>query len=179
MAYKISQYLDQLLRSFAYENMKNSDVFQDEIDFIQQFNAYMTTEQAYFTPTTLFCAIKVVNYFTLDTHVNLIDTVCSFIQANVAANRIEKILIQTVKNLLQLCLCHSLFSYQNKLYKFTKGGPRTLPLMDTLANIYLFLWQRKIRSEIQDPKEFFARYVLSSNGFSTLVFFLDIKIKYF
>ena len=171
MAYKISQYLDQLLRPFAYENMKNSGIFEDEIDFIQQFNTYITPtsnmEQSILTPTTLFCTIKILNYFTLDTHVNMIDVICNFIQEHVAANRLEKILIQTIRNLLQLCLCHTLFSYQNKLYKFLKGGPRTLPFMDTLSNIYLFAWQRKIRREIAYEKEFFGRYV---------ILFIDIYI---
>jgi hypothetical protein len=164
MIYKISQYLNEIIRPLAQENMKPG-TFEDEIDFIQQFDIYAsaittttTTEESVLTPTTLFCTIKVLNYFTLDTHVNMIDTICNFIQEHVAANRVGKVTIATIKNLLQLSLCHTLFCYKNDLYTFTKGGPTTLPLFDTLSNIYLFVWQKKILRDIQQQKEFFGRY---------------------
>lgn len=138
-----------------------SGVFQDEIDFIQQFNNYLTpdvvTSSSLLTPATLFYTIKILNYSTLDTHDNMIQTICYFIEENVANNKLGDIRIDTIKNLLQLCLCHTVFSYKNKLYKFVRGGPTTLPLMDTLSNIYLFMWQRKCLPSVASEKEFFGR----------------------
>ena len=157
MVYKISQCLNGILRPFAQEKLKPG-TFEDEIDFIQQFNLYTTTKESVLTPTTLFCTIKVLNYFTLDTHKNMIDMVCNFIQQNIAANKLGKTTVGTIQNLLQLCLCHTTFCYRNNLYKFTKGGPTTLPLFHTLPNIYLFAWQNSILRQIEQQKEFFGRY---------------------
>ena len=106
----------------------------------------------------MFCTIEVTNYFTLASHETMIDTVCKFIQNNVVSNKLQKIPIMTIKNLLQLALYNNLFSYKNQIYTFTKGGPTTLPLIDTLSNIYLYAdWQQKIIDELKFNKELFGR----------------------
>ena len=151
----MSKYLDQLLRPFAHEQMA-SILFKDDIEFMQKLNVYVHTNRR-LTSTTLFCTIDIVNYWTLDTHENIIDVVCKFIQNNVAANKLQKISIATIKNLLQLCLYHNVFCYKNHIYKFTRGGPTTLPLIDTLSNIYLSIWQDKIIGELRHNKELFGR----------------------
>ena len=156
VTYKISKYLDQLLRPFANEHMK-SVIFKDGIEFMQKLYDYVHTEHR-LTPTTMFCTIQITNYFTLDTHEAMIDVVCNFIQNHIVTNKLQKISIMTIKNLLQLCLYNNIFSYKNKIYIFAKGGPTTLPLMDTLANIYLFVWQQKIVDELKQNRELFGRY---------------------
>jgi len=155
VTYKISKYLDQLLRPFANQNMEPV-IFHDEPEFIQKLNEYVKIGHQ-FTSTTYFCTIKILNYFALDTHENMIDVVYKFIENNIAANKIEKIKISTIKNLLQLCLYNNIFCYKDKIYTFTNGGPTTLPLMDTLGNIYLYAWQKNIADEVRRKKEFFGR----------------------
>jgi hypothetical protein len=133
-----------------------SVIFNDGIEFMQKLHTYVNTEQR-LTPTTMFCTIEITNYSTLDSHDAIIDAVCYFIRNNVAANKLHKIPIMTIKNLLQLCLYNNVFSYKNKFYTFNKGAPTTLPLTDTLSNIYLFAWQQKIIDEIKQNKELFGR----------------------
>jgi len=133
-----------------------STLFMDEIECIEKLNHYTNIEER-LTSTTLFCTIKISNYFTLDSHENMIEQVYNFIRDNLASNKLHKILIMTIKNLLQLCLYYNIFTYKNKIYTFTKGGPTTLPLIDTLANIYLCNWQKHIVNEIQRKKELFGR----------------------
>ena len=152
---KIAKYLDRLLRPFANEHM-TSGVFYDEADFIQRLNNYVQTER-HLTPTTLFCRIKITNYHTLDHHKSMIDAVTSFIQDNVAANRYQDLSINTIKNLLQLALYNNLFYYKNQIYVLTKGIPNTMSLSDTLANIYLYVWQNKVLKKVREKKEFLGR----------------------
>ncbi len=155
ITFKISKYLDQLLRPFANEKMQEV-TFNDEAAFIQKLNGYANIEHR-LTPITIFCTIQISNYSALDSHENMISIVCRFLHDHVAANKLHKILITTIKNLLQLCLYNNIFCYKNQIYKFTKGGPTTLPLTDTLSNIYSYVWQKKIVDEIQRKKEFFGR----------------------
>ena len=155
ITYKISQYLDQLLRPFANEKMKPF-LFNDGIEFMQKLHGYVQTDHR-LTSTTMFCTIEVTNYVTLASHETMIDTICSFIQNNVVSNKLQKIPIMTIKNLLQLALYNNLFSYKNQIYTFTKGGPTTLPLIETLSSIYLSAWQQKIIDELRFNKELFGR----------------------
>jgi hypothetical protein len=51
-----------------------------------------------------------------------------------------------------------MFCYKNKIYTIAEGGPNTVPLSDTLSNIYLFEWQRIVSKEVERNKEFVGRY---------------------
>ena len=161
--YKISQYLDQLLRPFAHAQM-SSVVFKDDIDFIQKLHVYVHSQHR-LTTTTMFCTIDVVNYWALDTHENMINIVCKFIRDYALTNKLQKVSIATIKNLLQLCLHHNKFYYKDTIYAFTKGGPTTLPLIDTLSSIYLSAWQDNIVYEIQLNKELLGRSVILQRFF--------------
>lgn len=147
--------MDQLLRPFVNEIMR-STLFVDEIECIEKLHQYANTED-HLTPTTIFCTIKISNYFALDSHENMIDKVYNFVRNNIASNKFQKISVATIKNLLQLCLYNNVFCYKNKIYTFTKGGPTTSPLIDTLSNIYLSIWQTQIVEDIRRKKELFGR----------------------
>lgn len=154
--YRISKYLDQLLRPFAIQTMR-SVIFQDPIEMMQKLYAYVHSEHR-LTSTTMFCTIEIINSLTLLPHDTMIDVICNFVYKNTANNRLYNIPIPTIKNLLQLCLYNNMFCYKNKIYKFLRGGPTTSPLMYTLANIYLFSWQQNIIDKVQQNKELFGRY---------------------
>jgi len=134
-----------------------STTFYNELDFIQKLNHYISTEHP-LTSTTTFCTMKITNFHTLDDHKSMIDSVTYFVQNNVGGNRLHDISVMTIKNLLQLFLYNNIFYYKNKIYTLTKGGPNTMPLSDTLSNIYLFVWQKKILNKVkQNRDEFFGR----------------------
>ncbi|CAF4567441.1 unnamed protein product [Rotaria sp. Silwood2] len=71
--WKIGKYLNQLLRPFADEKL-HSTTFYNDADFIRKFNHYANTEHR-LRPTTLFCTIKISNFYTMDIHKNMIDVV--------------------------------------------------------------------------------------------------------
>ncbi|CAF2819302.1 unnamed protein product [Rotaria sp. Silwood2] len=154
--WKIAKYLNQLLRPFA-DGILRSTTFAEETDFIQQLNRYATTERR-LRPTTLFCSIKITNFYTLDEHQNMIDTVGYFLQDHLVNNKLESLTVQTIRNLLHLFLYNNIFSYKDGIFKFTRGSPNTVPLTETLSNIYLFVWQKKLLKEVNQNIELFGRY---------------------
>ena len=151
----IATYVNQLLRPFADEKMKLL-TFSDEADFMQKLNHYAYDQQR-LKPTTLFCTIEISNFYTLAEHDQLIDTVMYFLQDNSVTNKVNQVSIMTIKNLLQLFLYNNLFCYENNIYTITKGSPNTMPLSSTLANIYLFDWQKLILQQVKRKDEFFGR----------------------
>ncbi|CAF2793105.1 unnamed protein product [Rotaria sp. Silwood2] len=156
ITWKIAKYLNKLLRPYA-DGVLRSTSFFDENDFIRKLYRYANVD-CRLRPSTIFCSIKITNFYTLDEHEEMIDVIGYFLQDNLATNKLEPLTIQTIRNLLHLFLHNNIFSYKNSIYKFTKGSPNTIPLTETLSNIYLFMWQKKILKEVNQNIELFGRY---------------------
>ncbi|CAF3677425.1 unnamed protein product [Rotaria sp. Silwood1] len=181
--WKIAKYLNQLLQPFV-DKILHSTTFADETDFIRKFYHYANTERR-LRPTTLFCSIKITNFYALDEHQHMIDVIGYCLQDNLVTNRLEPLSIQTIRNLLYLFLYNNIFRYKDNIYAFTKGGPNTMPLTTTLSNIYLFVWQKKLLKEIDQNIEFFGRHNdqlfftwNKSNALQLETFLQDIREKH-
>ena len=118
---------------------------------------YYTYTQNALKPTTRFCAIHITNFYTVASHDTVIATVGYFLQDNLATNKLEHVSIATIQNLLQLFLYNNVFLYNNTIYSIRRGGPNTLPLSNTLSNIWLFAWQKTLSSEVLRYDELFGR----------------------
>ncbi|CAF4090589.1 unnamed protein product [Rotaria sordida] len=153
--WEIGKYLNQLLQPFT-DKILHSTTFADEIDFIRKLNHYANTERR-LRPTTLFCTIKITNFYTLDEHNNMLDIIGYFLQNNLLTNKLESLTIQTIRNLLYVFLYNNIFYYKDNIYKCTKGSPNIMALTETLSNLYLFVWQKKVLKEIDQNIEFLGR----------------------
>ena len=49
-----------------------------------------------------------------------------------------------------------MFSYGEQIYQFKKDARSTMGLSETLANIYLFVWQKKIQKD-NERNELFGK----------------------
>lgn len=152
---KIAKYLHRLLRPFVDRILMRKS-FYDEFDCIRKLHHYASTTKC-LRSTTLFCTIKVLNYYALVQHKTMIDVVSYFLQDNLVTNKLEQVSIVTIQNLLQLFLYNNIFCYQDKIYTMTKGSPKTMPVSDLLASIYVFEWQKIIVKEVEQNNELFGR----------------------
>lgn len=155
MTWKISKYLNDLLYPIV-ETILKPTTFRDEADFIQKLNHYASNEKR-LQPTTLFCTLQISNYYALDTHKNMLDTISYFLEYNLRSDRLEHLTIQTVKNLIYLFLYNNFFSHDDKIYTYVKGSPNTVPLTDLLSNMYLFVWQKDLLERLKEHHELFGR----------------------
>ena len=155
MTSKIANYVTRLLRLLADKKTRTL-TFHDEADFMQKLYDY-TYNQQRLKSTTLFCSIRVTNYYALDAHERLIDTVVYFLRENSVNSKVGDVSIQIVKNLLQLVLYNNLFVYKNKVYRFVKGSPSTMALSDLVSHIYLYEWQQSMLKEVTRHRELFGR----------------------
>ena len=87
----------------------------------------------------------------------MIATVGYFMQDNMATNKLDHVSIITIQNLLQLFLYNNIFVYENTIYTLVRGGPNTMPLSDTLSDIFLFEWQKFVTREVLPQNEVFGR----------------------
>ncbi|CAF3327476.1 unnamed protein product [Rotaria socialis] len=154
--WKIGKYLNDLLRPFVNKILQPT-TFRDEPDFIQKLHQYVHIDKR-LRATTLFCTLQISNYYALDLHQRMIDTVGCFLQDNLLSNKLEQLTIQTIKNLLHIYLYYNIFYYKNQIYKMAKGSPTTMALSETLSTIYLFVWESRITKELRSKNELFGRY---------------------
>ena len=152
--WKIGHFINDILQPFVTKILQPT-LFRDEVDLIRKLNQY-TQKEHRLRPTTLFCSLKITNFYTLDVHSDMIDFVHHFLTKNLCLNKLGNVTILTIKNLLHLYLHNNVFSYGEQIYQFTKGAPSTMALSETLANIYLFVWQKKIQ-KVNERNELFGR----------------------
>lgn len=139
------------------EKTLQSTTFRDEIHFMQQLNYYSCVKHA-LRPKTLFCTIKITNFYTLDTHKNMIYFVECFLKTYILSSKIENFAINDILNLLHLFLDNNIFCYKDKIYEFIKGSPNTIPFSETLSNIYLSIWEKLITDQLSLKKDLYGRY---------------------
>ncbi|CAF1541630.1 unnamed protein product [Adineta ricciae] len=98
----IATYVNQLIGPFANEKMKQW-TFCNEADFMTKLITY-ACDQHRLKPTTLFCTIQITNFYSLDVHSAMIATVIAFLRDKSAYNKVNKVSISIIENLLQLFL---------------------------------------------------------------------------
>lgn len=153
--WKLGHYIDQLLRPFVTKVLQDT-TFRDETDFMRQLNVY-AHDQHRLKRTTLFAALKIRNFYGMDLHENIINTVGNFIEYNSFDNRVGNVSLQTMKNLLHLYLYNNVVCFNNTIYQMTQGSPHSIPLSETLSNIYVYGWQKRILRALDGQNELFGR----------------------
>ena len=71
--------------------------------------------------------------------------------------KVKGINLDTIRKLASVVLKENVFAYQKKIYKQTTGGAMGSSLTLTLANIFMWKWQKKFVDEQDDTGEFFGR----------------------
>lgn len=154
--WKIGQYVNRLLRP-VMTRILESKWFLNDAHFIQKLNAHVHAQRR-LPAATLFCWLRISNFYALAPHKDLLDVVGYFLQDHLPTPRLEGLSLSTVKNLLQLFLYNNMFCYKKGIYTVVEGSPSTMSLSDTLSNIYLFEWQRVIGKGVEASKECFGRH---------------------
>lgn len=157
--FRLAQFLDQVLRS-SVEIFLQSTLFQNEADFIRKLNQYIEKDKGkYFRANTHFVTMKILNYSTMASHDHLLEALKRFLQTTLGVPYINNISSTKIYYLTFLFLHNNRFYYNNKIYRFVKGGPLSFPFMELLNHIYLYDWQRAFLKHPFMQVEFYGRYV--------------------
>ncbi len=152
---RLGYFLDKLLRPIFQFHARTTRYVHGG-DFMRKFIEY-AEEQQHLCPTTNFATIKILNFNTLVPHGIMLITLEDFLKRDLAMPTIENISINRIIHLTSIFLHNNRFYYDQKIYRFTKGGPHCFPLIETLSNIYVYQWERVLISELSIRNEFYAR----------------------
>ncbi|CAF4455542.1 unnamed protein product [Rotaria socialis] len=153
---RLGQFLDQLLRPTAHRHMEYT-TFLNGADFIRKLNEYTTDKEHCIRPTTIFASISISNFHAIVPHKTMLNVFKDFLNDCTIRPFIEDLHINKITHLTALFLYHNHFYYNHKIYRFAKGSPTSLSYTQTLANIYLYQWQKLFSRQASIKNEFFGR----------------------
>ena len=162
---KLARHLQRLLAPPVRQGTASS-TFVDEADLMQKLHRYVHVDRR-LSPTTLFATVTMSNFHTMASHGSMVATLGYFLSEQLATNKLQYtsfvsgrpqwVSIDTLLQLVDLFLEHNVFSYENKIYVMTRGAPAHMPLTDTLATIYDYLWQKTLSADTRLIGELFGR----------------------
>jgi hypothetical protein len=73
--------------------------------------------------------------------------------------KVKGIDLNTIKELASIALSENVFAFSKKIYKQTTGGAMGSSFTLTLANIFMWKWQKEFVRRQDMTGEFYGRYV--------------------
>ncbi|CAF1624904.1 unnamed protein product [Rotaria magnacalcarata] len=153
---KLAQYLDELLRPL-FNNLSVSTRFLNTDDFIYKLR-YFAIKLDSLLPKTQFVTFKIHDLYDNVTHAGLLQALYTFLAHPLVSTRHKRLSNDAIHELTAIVLRNNFFSYDDKIYRFTKGCPLNLQLTDLLGDIYLYDWQFPLVRQLRLNDLFYGRY---------------------
>ena len=109
-------------------------------------------------PSTFFCTFDIHNLYTMLPQAEALNILVEFLQQH-KFTKVEGIDLPTIRQLAAIVLEENVFIYGKKIYRQILGGAMGSSFTLTLANVFMWKWQKKLVSEQETTKEVFGRYV--------------------
>ena len=154
---RLASFLDQLLRPIVRPFVESA-LLRNGTDFIHKFDQYIEDDKGpRLRPTTQFVTIKIHNFDTMVPHGIILSAFQDFLTDYIIVPKIENLTLGKIFRLTSSFLHNNRFYYNNKIYRFVKGGPASFPLIKTLSNIYLFQCFKLLAKQCIIKNEFYGR----------------------
>ena len=152
----ISRYLDQLIRPIFNDKVRDTSII-DGAHLIQRLHKYAAN--GHLKPTTLFCTFDINNLYTMLPQQQSLDIVVEFLQTYEKPH-VKGIDVATIRELARIVIEENVFVYRNKFYRQVIGGAMGSPFTLTLANIFMWKWERESICKQLPSSEIYGRYVI-------------------
>ncbi|CAF4098144.1 unnamed protein product, partial [Rotaria sordida] len=152
---QISQFLDKLLRPL-FDRFVRQTTFVDGADLLEQLQKYI--QKGYFNSSTLFITFDITNLYTMLPQEESLAILTEFLHTH-NCERINGLSIDTIIELARIVLQANAFVYNNKFYRQIIGGAMGSALTLTLANIFMWKWERQTILPKLSSHELYGRYI--------------------
>ncbi|CAF1570822.1 unnamed protein product [Rotaria magnacalcarata] len=140
---KISKYLDELLRSL-FDKIALKTTVTSGFEGIKQLHEWSTHN---LHEDTLLCAIDVVDLYTMIPQTEGVLAIKKMLDY-LKIKQIDGLKIETIIRLSRFVLKNNYFSYEGQYYHQIRGGAMGSPLTLTIANCYMFFFERNTVKQI-------------------------------
>ncbi|CAF4507439.1 unnamed protein product [Rotaria sp. Silwood2] len=107
---------------------------------------------------TIFCTIDVVDLYTMIPQVEGVLSLKKMLDY-LKLKKVGGLKIETITRLSRFFMQNNYFSYDGQFYHQIRGGAMGSPLTLTMANCYMFLFERRIATQIKNSGGLYFRYI--------------------
>ena len=124
------------------------------VDLVQRLEQY--TADGYLKSSTLFCTFDIIDLYTMLPQEESLDILTQFLIEH-GYRKVKGIPIDAIRKLARLVLTENAFIYGNEYYKQIIGGAMGSPFTLTLANVFMWHWQKDLVHRQLEAKEIYGR----------------------
>ena len=151
---KISKFLDDLLRPL-FDQMAAGTTIADGFQLLKELRNWSITE---LHENTIFCTIDVFDLYTMIPQIEGVLSLKKMLDF-LDLKQVGGLRVETIIRLARFVMQNNYFSYNGQFYHQIRGGAMGSPLTLTIANCYMFFYERDIVGQVQDYGGFFRRYI--------------------
>ncbi len=149
----ISKFLDQLLRPLFDKHIRSITII-DGVDLIRRLQTYV--ENGYLKPTTLLCTFDIIDLYTMLPQEESLNVLTEFLIQH-GYQKVKGVPIDAIRKLARIVLTENVFVYEKKYYRQILGGAMGSAFTLTLANIFMWKWEKELVRRTTALNEIYGR----------------------
>ncbi|CAF1578342.1 unnamed protein product, partial [Adineta ricciae] len=151
----ISKFLDRLLRPLFDKHVRSTTII-DGVDLIRRLQAY--TANGYLKPTTYLCTFDITDLYTMLPQEESLDILTEFLLEH-GYTKVNAVPIDAIRKLARLVHTENVFSYEKRFYRQVVGGAMGSAFTLTLANVFMWKWEKRLVQQQVNTNENYGRHV--------------------
>jgi hypothetical protein len=149
----ISKFLDQLIRPLFDQHVRSTTII-DGVDLIRRLQTYV--ENDYLKPTTQFCTFDITDLYTMLPQVESLNILTEFL-VHFGYHKVRGVPIDAIRKLARIVITENVFVYEKKFYRQVVGGAMGSAFTLTLANIFMWKWEKQLVDRQLASHEIYGR----------------------
>jgi len=149
----ISKFLDQLLRPLFDKHIRSTTII-DGVDLIRRLQTYI--ENDYLKPTTQFCTFDITDLYTMLPQEESLNVLTEFLLQD-GYYKVKDVPLDAIRRLARIVLTENVFVYEKKFYRQRLGGAMGSAFTFTLANIFMWKWEKELVCRQLASNEIYGR----------------------
>ena len=154
--YTLATYLEGVLRPIVDKAFQATAVSNNG-DFVQKLD-YFCKQANHVTDQSSLATFEVIDLYANVPHDALLTVLSRFLHAQSLTGRLETFTIDAFQQLISLVLRNNLFVYESNIYRYMRGCPVNLPIVELLGGIYMHYWQMPLMRHVRLGSLFYGRY---------------------
>jgi hypothetical protein len=149
----ISKFLDRLIRPLFDKHVRATTII-DGVDLIRRLETYV--ENGYLKPTTQFCTFDITDLYTMLPQEESLNVLTEFL-VQYGYHKVKGIPLDAIRKLARIVLTENVFIYEKKFYRQIVGGAMGSAFTLTLANIFMWKWEKQLVHQQLTSNEIYGR----------------------
>lgn len=147
--------MDRLIRPLFDKHVRATTII-DAVDLVYCLLAY--TACGVLKPATYFCTFDITDLYKMLPQEESLDILTEFLTEH-GYHKVQTIPIDAIRKLARVVIKEKVFSYENRFYRQIIGVAMGSAFTLTLANIFMWKWEKELVNRLQSSNEIYGRYV--------------------